>query len=312
MLEAQKTQKGGCAFPSSLICVPPQATLDPREAVIGYGQDFWMMGFGGFEAILYLHGNQQKFEECAAKNVSVFDEIRSSKGLSDREHWRSYQMESICMSVFLPFICHEIGKDELGQQAMEVGKIYSTDAFALFWEDFAQWAPMFNNTSDYLLCMMDHAAYLAYGAEGLRPELPGVEEILKSPEQLRDWSAPGFMYMMFSRCSMLELGFRVYEKLGNDDMAEQCATFQVDFYKYKGPVASGYRALGRIAKRRGDADAAAAHFRAAADNAFLGKQPFQAVLAGKELGGEAGDATIEEACAACGKSREIYVEMGLL
>ena len=44
-----------------------EASLKAKS--IGYGQDFWMIGWGSNEALLYMHGNTKKFAESFEKNM---------------------------------------------------------------------------------------------------------------------------------------------------------------------------------------------------------------------------------------------------
>ena len=239
------------------------------------------------------------------------EDIKATKSLTDRDHNRSYQMEAMCLAIHSAYMCFDIGRKDLARKSIEISKITSTSAYLEFWEDMSQWAPMFAGNPDLLRNALDHIIFLVYGAEGLRPEISSVEEILKTPEELMERSAPGFVYIIFCRCNAIELGYRVYEALGNDDMAQQCAEAQLKFNKLCGPRANAHRCLGRIAKRRGE-EGAALHFQSAASAAVAAHQPFLGLLAGRELGGEDGDAIIDKMCSLIGKTRETYIEWGVL
>ena len=166
------------------------------------------------------------------------------------------------------------------------------------------------HNKDLFRSVIDHLMFLLSGT--VRPELSGVEEILKPIDELAALVAPGAIQCMFTRCSLIELAVYVHEKLGNDAKAEEAAAFQLTFTRFHYNKSAAYRALGRISKRRGDEEALAKNFDAAADFAYSSNCPFLALLAGKERGGEAGEAMIEKACEAMGKTRSYYVESGFL
>lgn len=67
--------------------------------------------------------------------------------------------------------------------------------------------------------------------------------------------------------------------------------------------------LGRIARRRGDADGARAHFEVAGEVALSTRYPLWALQAGQALGGEAGEAMVERALEQAGKTREECAEL---
>lgn len=158
--------------------------------------------------------------------------------------------------------------------------------------------------------VFDHLGYILSGT--VRPELSSVDSILKSAETLADFSAGGFMNVMLQKSSTLELGYLVYEKIGNDAKAEELASFQLKFTRFPFPKSNAHRALGRILQRRGEEDAAAAHFDKASEAAHLCRCPFLALIAGKDMGGEPGEAIIATACEKMGKTRSSYVECGFL
>ena len=109
------------------------------------------------------------------------------------------------------------------------------------------------------------------------------------------------MNVMLQKSSTLELGYLVYEKIGNDAKAEELASFQLKFTRFPFPKSNAHRALGRILQRRGEGDAAAAHFDKASEAAHLCRCPFLALIAGKDMGGEPGEAIIATACEKMGK-----------
>ena len=110
--------------------------------------------------------------------------------------------------------------------------------------------------------------------------------------------------------SVLNLGARVYEILGNTAKAKELAEAGVEHQKKKSVASDCHVVLGRIAAKSNDADTALNHFRNAADIANTARCPLLALLAGKECilaGSEAdGNGMIDVACETMGKPRGAF------
>ena len=77
---------------------------------MGYGFDFWMMGWAGAEALTFMHGNVDTTVAVFEKNVGIFEDIKTTKGYSDRDHSKVYQMELMYMMSGTPLACFLMGK----------------------------------------------------------------------------------------------------------------------------------------------------------------------------------------------------------
>ena len=96
----------------------------------------------------------------------IFEDIKATKGLTDRDHNRSYQMEAMCLAIHSAYMCLDIGRKDLARKSIEMSKITSTSAYLEFWEDMSQWAPMFAGNPDLVRNALDHIIFLVCGAEG--------------------------------------------------------------------------------------------------------------------------------------------------
>ena len=93
------------------------------------------MGWAGAEALTFMHGNVDATVAVFEKNVGIFEDIKTTKGYSDRDHSKVYQMELMYMMSGTPLACFLMGKNELGMKMMEAGKRNTTDSYDEYWED---------------------------------------------------------------------------------------------------------------------------------------------------------------------------------
>ena len=109
--------------------------------------------------------------------------------------------------------------------------------------------------------------------------------------------------------SVLNIGARVYEILGDNDNAKKLAEEGINNQKKKSVISDCYMILGRIAAKNSDMDTANANFQKASDVAHEARCYYLGLLAGKECnnaGGTGGDEMINKACSAMKKSKEAF------
>ena len=107
---------------------------------------------------------------------------------------------------------------------------------------------------------------------------------------------------------MLNLGARVYEKIGDDSNAYETAQLGLTEQKKKAVICDCRCVLGRIAARKGDIDEATRQYRKACDEAHDARVYVMEIIAAKEWkrcypDNLDCDTFIEKACRAMGKNR---------
>ena len=139
----------------------------------------------------------------------------------------------------------------------------------------------------------------------------------KSSDNMKAWIATqdlaelnkSWFTQVLGTASVLNIGARVYEILGDNDNAKKLAEEGINNQQKKSVISDCHMILGRIAAKNSDMDTANANFQKASDVAHEARCYYLGLLAGKECnnaGGTGGDEMINKACSAMKKSKEAF------
>ena len=130
-------------------------------------------------------------------------------------------------------------------------------------------------------------------------------EDIMSVDEVAQLDSMGYLYTQ-GTTSSLTLTARVLEKLGDDDRAEAYAKRALEHHKRILVLCDAHCILGRIAKRRGEGGPATGHFQVAAQLGWDKQYPVASLKAGRDCGGEAGEAIIVKSLELLGKPRQAF------
>lgn len=153
--------------------------------------------------------------------------------------------------------------------------------------------------------------------EGVIPK-EEAERMVPSPAELGELNKAWFT-CAFGMASVLNLGARAYEQLGDDAKASEVAKVGIskDQQKKKAVAADCYCVLGRVAARSGDKEAAGKYFSAAAAEAREAKVFMMEVIPAKEWkradqSAQGADEMLQKACESMGKSPDLFTDLKLV
>ena len=135
-----------------------------------------------------------------------------------------------------------------------------------------------------------------------------IKNWLPTPSELGNLNK-AWLTCTLGMCSLLNLGARVYEKIGDDDNAAATANLGVSEQKKKAVSSDCRCLLGRVAARKGASEEAIKQFRMACDDAHEARVYLIEILAAKEWktfypDNSDSNAFIERACLAIEKPEE--------